>query len=88
MKVVVVYSKSNCIFCEKMKEDLNAMGVEYRLHEDDFNIIKTTNCKTFPQMFINGKFIGGYTEFKIMCSTLEFAKTIKSLTGNDVNIEF
>ena len=71
-----IYTKSNCRFCSLVKELLNGESVltvncDAYLEEnrDGFlqfiHEITATNHKTFPIVFLNGEFIGGYTETQI-----------------------
>ncbi|XP_047131822.1 glutaredoxin-2, mitochondrial [Hydra vulgaris] len=70
---VVLFSTTICGYCDKAKELLNTMNIKYKCIELDkmeppeggkltFELMKKTNCRTVPQIFINGSFIGGYTE--------------------------
>ena len=64
---IIVYSKSNCIFCVKAIVLLKKLGLEYtekksedysdkeKLFEDIGKVVKT-----MPQIKINGELIGGY----------------------------
>ena len=65
---VEIYSKNNCIFCDKAKirlskEDpkIHMLGKDYT-REDFFK--KFPTAKTFPQIIINGVNIGGYHELE------------------------
>jgi len=65
---VVIYSKNNCVFCNKAKIKLqeynpkiNMLGIDYT--RDEF-FKKFPNAKTFPQIIINNKKIGGYHELE------------------------
>ena len=66
---VVVYSKDNCIFCEKaitlatMKGwelTVKKLGKDFEM-EDLMKLFPT--ARTFPQIVVDDKSIGGYTEF-------------------------
>ena len=68
---VVVFSKSFCPFCKKTKALLNQKEVEYKLFElnemDDGADIQEalseiSGQKTVPNVFINGKHLGGNSE--------------------------
>jgi glutaredoxin 3 len=65
---VVVFSKSFCPFCTATKQLLNEMKVDYTLHElnqmDNGADIQAalqdmTGQRTVPNVFINGKHLGG-----------------------------
>ena len=68
---VCIFSKSNCGFCDKTKSLINNYKITPIIYELDkltegeilFEQLKSkTNQKTVPNIFINGKHIGGYTE--------------------------
>ncbi|MBI2604701.1 MAG: glutaredoxin [Deltaproteobacteria bacterium] len=69
MKPVLVYTMRRCGYCEMAKRLLKGKGIpfEERLVEDSDTaawdrLERETGFKTMPQIFIDGKFIGGYTE--------------------------
>ena len=70
-----IYSKSGCINCRKLKDLLKSKNInfivvdcdEYLFEDKEFflSFIKEYSIiewKTFPIVFHNGKFIGGYNE--------------------------
>ena len=70
-----IYSKSNCIYCTKVKKLLireNLPFIEYNCDTyldnykteflDFIKHLANTNHKTFPIVFNKGSYIGGYTE--------------------------
>tara|TARA_B110000263_G_C15046271_1_gene390878 strand:+ start:122 stop:361 length:240 start_codon:yes stop_codon:yes gene_type:complete len=65
---VEIYSKSNCVFCDKAKMRLQKYNPKIQMldknytREDFFK--KFPHAKTFPQIIINDLHIGGYTELK------------------------
>ncbi|CAJ0942371.1 unnamed protein product, partial [Mesorhabditis belari] len=83
---VVMFTKSACSYCVKAKNLLNEQKVDYK--EIDFDALKQQNPNEHqglvnglvymtkitgvPQIFICGKFIGGFTEL----SELHEAKTL------------
>ena len=65
----VIWSKNNCIFCAKAKALLDSKKIYYeeRNIEDEFSpwTFKdfqeaVPNARSFPQIFIDFKYIGGY----------------------------
>jgi len=65
-----ILSKQGCIYCERLKEYLDVFHKEYvsfditdipknKLDE----ILKKNDIKTYPAVFIDGRYIGGYTEY-------------------------
>jgi len=63
---VVLYIKSDCIFCERTKELLDSKGVEYKTiniekYEDPLEFLQMrTGYRSVPQIYINGTNIGNY----------------------------
>lgn len=75
-------------------QQMNVSYSEMEMQEadSDYNqlkdeLIEITNHKTFPQLFINGTFYGGYKEFNDMCSTNKF-QTIMHEIGMTCEIDF
>lgn len=67
MAKVLIYSKNSCPYCDRAKLFLNDKGIAYDeklLTEPDEMIAlkQKTGWMTFPQIFINDKLIGGYTD--------------------------
>lgn len=69
---VVIYSKDNCVFCDKavklafIKETkctVKKLGVDFEM-EDMMELFPT--ARTFPQIIVDDKSIGGYTEFNAL----------------------
>ena len=62
----IIYSLPTCSFCIKAKKLLLKYRIPYQEIVVNQTIIrqlsKRTGMTTVPQIFINGKFIGGYTE--------------------------
>jgi len=67
---ITIYSKPNCVFCEKAKSMVKKLGFEYeeKMFGKDF---KTPDelfeavgkqVRTMPQIIIDDKHIGGYNE--------------------------
>ncbi len=69
MKPVLMYTMRSCGYCEMAKRLFKGKGIpfEERLVENSDTatwdrLERETGFKTMPQIFIDGKFIGGYTE--------------------------
>lgn len=66
----IVYSKYNCPYCDQAKALLNQKGiqVEERKIGDGYSkedlLEAVPNARTVPQIFIDEKLIGGFTELK------------------------
>jgi len=65
---VQIYSKVNCVFCDKAKMRLQKHNPKIHMldkdytREDFFKIFP--NARTFPQIIINNEQVGGYSELK------------------------
>jgi glutaredoxin 3 len=68
MADVVVYSSAHCGYCTMAKQLLQRKGVDFteiRVDQDPTKreeMIAKSNQRTVPQIFIDGKSIGGYTD--------------------------
>ena len=68
----VIYSKPNCIFCERAKQTLVEENYEHKIKilgvhfevADLYEIAPRTH-KTFPVITKNGEYVGGYQELLI-----------------------
>lgn len=79
MDEIIIHSLKDCYYCEKAKDFMDSIDKEYSVvhyDKDEENykdrldeLVKITNYKKFPQIFVNGEFIGGYHE---LVSLLEF----------------
>ena len=67
---ITIYSKPNCIFCDKAKAMVKRLGLSYKekMFGKDFNtpeeLYKAVGkqVRTMPQIQIDGKLIGGYNQ--------------------------
>lgn len=97
---VVIFSLEYCEFCWTLTAFLDALGVPYlKIDIDSFEYAKDnmgnkyrsalsalTECKTFPQFFISGKFIGGAVDACQMWKKNEMQDVFKKAGikgGND-----
>jgi glutaredoxin 3 len=69
MSDFIVYSKARCPYCDRAKQLLTHKGIEYKEVRVDLDPAKLQEMlaisdgrRTLPQIFINGKGIGGFTE--------------------------
>ena len=70
--VIKIYSKNGCLWCTKAKEFLTKQNIAFEeinissnVHEysiEKTKLIENTGQKTFPYVFIDDKFIGGFNE--------------------------
>ena len=78
-----IYSKSGCINCRKVKDFLKTNKQTFQVIDcDDYllenkevflSFIKNCakkDCKTFPMIFYNSEFIGGFDECKLYVEKL------------------
>ena len=65
---IEIYSKSNCVFCDKAKIKLKKHNPKIRMLDQDYTrndfFVKFPNARTFPQIIINEEHVGGYAELK------------------------
>ena len=63
-----IYSKNNCVFCDKAKMRLAKFNPEIFMLDKDFTreefFKKFPNAKTFPQITIKNKHIGTYNDLE------------------------
>lgn len=69
MKKVTVYSMLNCPYCVKAKNLLTQRGISFEtIMIDDWaddqwdEFAKKSGMKTLPQVFVDDKLIGGYSQ--------------------------
>ena len=69
---VAIYTSAYCTYCKRAKRLLERKGINYeeiRLDEDDEKrkeLAEKLNWKTVPIIFVNGQFIGGYSELSAL----------------------
>lgn len=76
-KGFTIYSKSGCINCNKAKELLKKNNLDYKVIDCDeyllevkeeflymINNLINREYKTFPMIFYDNKFIGGFSELQ------------------------
>ena len=65
---VKIYSKVNCVFCDKAKFTLKKHNPKILILDKDFSrdeFFKIfPNARTFPQIIIDKEHVGGYSELK------------------------
>ncbi len=70
---IEVYTTSSCPFCDAAKRLLNSKGLAFTEisvndPEQKAELKNRTGWRTVPQIFIDGKMIGGYQELSEMNS--------------------
>ena len=67
-KNVIVYTTDPCSFCSRVKQLLDARGVEYteinmaRDAAGRQELVQKTGMMSFPQVIIGGQLVGGFQE--------------------------
>ena len=66
--MVEIYGKPNCEFCKKAVGLCKSYAIDYRYYEleKDYEVADLwakVKFFTYPQIFVNEKALGGYTEF-------------------------
>ena len=63
-----IYSKTNCVFCDKAKMRLAKYNPKIFMLDQDFTreefFQKFPNAKKFPQIIINNKHVGTYNQLE------------------------
>ena len=68
--MIKIWSKPNCIFCDKAVNLCKLKNLEYEKLMIDVDYTREElienfpNARTFPQIIINGESIGGYHELE------------------------
>tara|TARA_B110000977_G_C10859757_1_gene409259 strand:+ start:317 stop:565 length:249 start_codon:yes stop_codon:yes gene_type:complete len=68
MSRAIVWSKNNCMYCSKAKAILDQKGIDYEERNvegpdwtpEQFFESVPAGTRTFPQIYIDGKYIGSY----------------------------
>ena len=69
---IVIYSKPNCIYCDKSKALVKGLGLTYeeKMFGKDFNSPEELyeavgkQVRTMPQIMIDGELVGGFNHLK------------------------
>lgn len=70
MNKAVIWSKYHCPYCDQAKALLKSKGIEFEERKIGDGYTKeelleaVPTARTVPQIFIDGKLIGGYTELQ------------------------
>lgn len=73
----VVWSKDNCTFCVQAKNLLTTKGIEFEERKigDGYTkeqlLEEVPNARSVPQIFLDGKLVGGFTDLKEFLTTKE-----------------
>ena len=66
---ITIYSKNNCVFCNKAKHLVKSLGLDYKEKKmEEFDSPQAMledigkQVRTMPQIKIDGKLVGGYNQ--------------------------
>jgi glutaredoxin 3 len=83
MKKVVVYTASPCPYCSRAKDLLQRRGIafeEIKISWEDekawADLLKRSGLKTVPQIFVEDKCLGGYTDIAALDQAGELLKAV------------
>ncbi|MBX3709846.1 MAG: glutaredoxin 3 [Gammaproteobacteria bacterium] len=83
MAKIIVYTKENCPYCRLAKDLLftrNASFEEIRIDLDDAKrdeMLRLSNRRTVPQIFINDQLIGGYDDLAALAKSGKLDELLK-----------
>ena len=75
MAKVIVYSKEQCPYCRMAKDLLSSKHVAFEEIRVDLDaqqleeMMRLSNRRTVPQIFINGQSIGGYDDLAALAKS-------------------
>ncbi len=82
MAEIIIYTADYCPYCKAAQEFLKSKGVQYQAidvthdQEKRLDIAQRSGQKTVPQIFVNGKSIGGYSDLKALDEKKELDKIL------------
>lgn len=88
---VVMFMSPYCKYCTMAKSILNSYGIDYRLinvqdnAESREKMQKITGQSSVPQIFIEGKHIGGYSQLKELDDDGRLKKFLKTCNISDLS---
>jgi glutaredoxin 3 len=83
MAKVVIYTKADCSYCKLAKELLAAHHVtpeEFHVDQDSNRLeemLRLSNRRTVPQIFINDQAIGGYDDLAVLAKSGKLDSLLK-----------
>jgi len=84
MTKVIIYTKDHCSYCKMAKDLLNSRHVPFKeipVDKDPSKLddmIRLSNRRTVPQIFINDQAIGGYDDLAELVRSGKFDSLLKS----------
>ncbi len=83
MPKVIVYTRDYCAFCRHAKALLNSKGVDFEeidISQDEAlqeKIWQSSGRKTVPQIFVDGRPLGGFEEIRELDARGELDKILE-----------
>ncbi len=84
MKKVTVYTANSCPYCVRAKDLLQRRGIPFEeikvAWEDEEawrQMYERSGLKTVPQIFVDGKCLGGFTDIAAMDQAGELLKAVE-----------
>jgi glutaredoxin 3 len=74
LRNVVILTAPTCVYCKRAKDLLDGAGIHYTAFDVSLNpvfadFLEASNLRTVPQIYTEGKHIGGYTDLLTFLST-------------------
>lgn len=96
--MITIYGTSKCKYCVKAVELMDSLDKSYTYYDikdpvnkDKLDFIKNQGFKTIPQIYLNERHIGGYTELKTLTdkesyfmTNFEKVSQLNACIGNEV----
>lgn len=84
MATVIIYGTLTCPYCSNAKDLLKSKGVAYQevlvdqdLAKREEMLAKSNGSRTVPQIFIDGKHVGGYSDLKQLDNSGQLDQMLK-----------
>lgn len=87
MATIRLHTKKSCAYCAQAKQLLQRKGLEYEemeLESDssaEAELVAQTGFRTVPQIFINDRFIGGFTDLAKLSAIGELDSMAQASSG-------
>lgn len=84
----IIYTKPNCKYCSYVKKYLSSLEIKYteKSYQSN-NKLNHENAITYPQIFINNIFIGGWREiYKYTAGTFDYDKLYEIAYLSTINL--
>lgn len=88
MANIIIYSKANCAYCDWAKDLLDHKKLQYSEIRVDLEpdklaeMVRLSNRRTTPQIFINGQSIGGFDDLSALNKSGELDRLLGTLKNS------